>query len=116
MNYSNYSDTMHSANEVAGKPPKKRKQKGKVVRLGASVYARLLVKKRDGESWDSLMRRLLGLANKKGIEQTKRTYWILPQAKLIFDNEKDARGMSVVIAVKAGKKKPESPLKVSEEV
>lgn len=107
---------MLSVNEVVGKIPVRRKQKGKVVRLGASVYARLVVKKKDGESWDSLMRRLLGLATKKGIEQPKKTYWLLPNAKLIFDTEKDARGMAVLLAVKAGRKKPEAPIKVSEEV
>lgn len=83
-------------------------QKGRVIRVGQEVYAMLQKRKRDKESWNKLLKRMFG------ISESKRTYWILEKAKLIFNDEKEARGMSIVLAVQDGKKKAEKPIKVQE--
>ena len=96
----------------------KRKQKGKVVRLGYNVHEALRRRKTKGESWDAFFRRLMGLPTRKGEVQDKKTYWLLESARLIFDTEKEARGHAILDAVRDGRgaRKVEAPIKVSEDI
>ena len=96
----------------------KRKQKGKVVRLGYDVHEAMRRRKTKGESWDAFFRRLMGLPTRKGEAQDKKTYWLLESVKRVFLTEKEARGHAILEAVKDGRssRKVEAPIKVSEEL
>lgn len=94
----------------------KRKQKGKVVRLGQDVHDFLRRRRKKGESWDAFFRRIIGLPTRKGESQEKKTFWLLESARIFFSTEKEARGHAILTAVQKGRKKAEVPIKVSEEV
>lgn len=92
------------------------RDKGKPVRLSNEVLNVLRVKLRRGESFDSMMRRLLGLPDRHGKPQEVRTYWILPQAMRVARTLAEARGESILWAVQNGKKKTEKPVRVTERI
>lgn len=92
---------------------KKRIQKGRVIRVSADTESELRTRRKAGESWDALFRRLLGIPTRKGTEQPRKTFWLLERANLIFRTEKEARGMALVLAVRSGKQRVhEPPIKV----
>ena len=86
---------------------KKRKQAGKVVRLGEAAFAKLSSLKGD-DSWNSL---ILGVLEKL----EAKAYWLVPSAKKVFPTRKEAMGFTVLKAVKQGKEQPERPIKVRED-
>lgn len=102
------------------KPKKKRrnrKQDGKVVRLSEKLlkYLNQRKLKKTSESYDELVRRLLGVRSKTGDLNKIRTYWVLTRPKLqVFDRLPDAKGQAVLNAVRAKKRQTEKPIKVKE--
>lgn len=84
---------------------KKRVQAGKVVRLGPTAEKKLSTLKREGESWNALLERII----------SGKSYWLVPSLKKVFETKKEAKGMAVLNAVQSGKDSPEDPVKVREE-
>jgi len=94
----------------------KRKQKGNVVRMGYDVHEALRRRKKKGESWNKFFRRVFCLPGRDGKEPERRSYWLLESTKVLFASEKEARGHAILVAVGKGKRKAETPIKVSEEL
>lgn len=96
---------------------KKERDKGEVIRVSRNVLNYIRRKQKNRESVDATLRRLFGLANRKGETPALRTYFVLTQPVLsVFSSAADARGASVMNAVKGKKKKAEAPTKVREVV
>lgn len=98
------------------KKGKRRKEpdKGKPVRLSWEVLK--YVKRYAGakESFDSVLRRLLGLPTKKGEKQELRVFWTVPGQKKLYEDRADAAGESILLAHKSGKRKAKKPIKLKE--
>lgn len=99
--------------EAAARP-----KKGKVVRISKEVEQHLRRKRKKKESFDSVLRRMFGLNDLKGIPQPLHTYWVLAnegQPMIFMLGEKDvARGMAMRLAVRRGVRKTEPVLRVQE--
>lgn len=88
---------------------------GKVIRVSPEVWRVLSREKEGRETVDKLIRRLIGLAPKK--RKTIRTYFILPESRIICETAAEARGIAIVRHAKSGKKIPiEKPIEVREVV
>jgi len=98
-------------------PSRKRKaSKGKPIRLSDEVRG-VLEKKRQGRmSWDALLRKMLGLPDRKGVVQPLIEGWLEVNSGLFFFEEADARGASVVAAAKTKSKKVKQPIRMREVV
>jgi len=73
-------------------------------------------KLRRAESYDSLLRRILGLASRRDEPQPLEVFWVLPSTLLARKSLAEARGEAVLQAVRNGKRKTEKPIKVVEYV
>lgn len=93
---------------------RKKASKGKLIRISDDVF-NLLQKKRQGKSWDSLMRRMLGLPDRAGITQPLVVGWLDQDTGQLYLDEAEARGAAVVAAAKRGTKKIKQPIKMREE-
>lgn len=101
------------ASRLSGKA--KEYPQGKVVRLSASVLAILNVKRKKGESWDTLVRRLLNIPLKRGLEPHLYEVWLLRSTGETFPTKALARGQSVRNGVMKGHQgKFEEPILVRE--
>lgn len=87
---------------------------GKPVRLSNAVLNLLNRHLRETESYDSLLRRILGLSDRRGTPQPREVFWVLPTALKVRRSAAEARGDAVLEAAKNGKRKAEAPLKVIE--
>lgn len=93
---------------------KPNRDKGEVVRLSNAVISVLKKKLRREESFDSLMRRMLGLPSRLNEPHELATFWVLPQTLIATKNLAEARGEAILVAVSQGKQKAEKPIKVIE--
>lgn len=113
---------------------KQSKKPGHVIRVSDKAYQfikekKVSVKLNDRETVDFIVDQLVDLATlldvyhqtideqHKIIEEQKRakTYFILPESRIVCDSIEDARGKAILVAVKGGKKKPtEKPVVVRE--
>jgi len=93
---------------------KPNRDKGHPVRLSNAVLSVLNTKMRKGESYDNLLRRMLGIPSIKNEPQPRITLWLLPQALIAAKTLAEARGEAILCAVQQGKKKAEKPIKVIE--
>lgn len=85
-----------------------------VVRLSKEVLKetnRLRVGK---ETTDSIIRRLLGLPTRKGIPQHLLELWLVPSSGFVHTDKAKAKGEAIKQAVKLGKGKPESIIRLRE--
>jgi hypothetical protein len=79
----------------------------KVIRVSSDVADRLAKHKGSDESWDTYLRRHLGMSSKDGTPQALRTYYVVPGEKpLISLYKSEAKGIKVIEEVKQGKKLP----------
>lgn len=94
---------------------KPNRDKGKPIRLSNKVLETLDKKKKGRESYDAILRRVLGLPTRKGLEQSLRTFWLLPSKLIVRSSRAEAKGEAVLQSVQQGKKKVmEAPIKVVE--
>jgi len=91
------------------------RDKGKPVRLSYLVLETLDKKRRGKEGFDAVLRRLLGLPNRRGTAQILRSFWLLPQKLIVRKSRAEAKGEAVLASVRSGKKKVmEAPIRVTE--
>ena len=95
---------------------KPNRDKGRPVRLSNEVLSVLDRKLRKAESYDSLLRRIIGLPSRNDEPQHLEVFWVLPSTLLARKSLAEARGEAVLAAVRKGKKKTEKPIKVVEYV
>lgn len=95
---------------------KPNRDKGKPVRLSNEVLGVLTKKLRTRESYDSLLRRILGMSTRNGKTQTLETFWVLSNTLTVRRSLAEARGEAVLQAVRTGKRKAEKPIRVVEYV
>ena len=94
------------------KKSKQDNRKGCAIRLSNEVLNVLGRKMRKGESYDNLMRRMLGMPTKKAKPQPIEVFWLLPKALTVKKTLAEARGEAIILAVRRGKKNAEKPMKV----
>jgi hypothetical protein len=73
----------------------KKPKPGKVIRVSPPVWDLLTEHRRDGETVDALVRRLLGLSPRKGESEETVLFFICPESQVILSGCKDiaeARG------------------------
>lgn len=87
----------------------------KVIRLSPELIALLNSKLMRSESFDNLLRRLLGLPANKYSDRIALTFWVIDDGGHSFTDEAVARGEAIRLAVKSGKK-PYSIIKVREAI
>lgn len=95
----------------------KKKRPGRVIRVSRDIELFVNKRRRTKESFDSCLRRLLGLPLRgtKDKPAKRQEVWVLKQPTLaVFENEADARGSAVITAVRSKRKKPEAPKKFVE--
>lgn len=96
-------------------PKKAKKSKGRVIRVSDAVYAALVRKKQPSRmSWDSLLRKMLGMPDRRGREQKLYEGYFVPGLGKVFEELPKARGEAVKYAVLRGSKKPPKPIPVRE--
>lgn len=97
---------------TATKPKRKQKPKaGKVVRLEPTVWRFFEKKRHKDETVSALVRRLIGPPLSP--DQEVKTYYILPEAKLVCETLEEARGAAVLHSVRMKRKdRIERPLVV----
>ena len=94
---------------------KPNRDKGRPVRISNEVLTALDKRKRDKESYDALIRRMLGLDTRNGKPQPLRSFWILPSKLIVKTSRAEAKGEAVLQSVRQGKKKVmEAPIRVIE--
>lgn len=95
----------------------------KVMRVSGPVLARLRRLKRDKESLDGLLRRLLGMPTRKGEPQPLKRFYLLPNDDEIvpwiaMEDEEQVRGIQVLKKTRAKLSgltyKPSRPIEVRE--
>ena len=95
---------------------KKRVSKGRILRVSDAVWAHLEPKRKDGESFDSLMRRIFGLPDRDGFENPLLKGWIEVTTGQFFITREDAYGAAVVAAAKAKSRRVNKPVRVREAI
>ena len=94
---------------------KEARDKGRPVRISNEVLGALDKKKRFKESYDAILRIILGLPTRKGKPQPLRSFWVLPTSLIAKLSKAEAKGEAVLQSVRNGKKKVmEAPIKVIE--
>ena len=80
----------------------------KIIRLSMDVINALEKYKDKDESWDTYLRRHLGLTSKEGEPQALRTYYVLPgKNPKISLHKAELKGLRLVEQVKTGKELPQ---------
>jgi len=90
------------------------RDKGEVVRLSNAVIEVLRRKLKKAESYDNLMRRMLGVPSRNNEPHPLEVFWVIPGTLTAKRSLAEARGEAILQAVKKGKRKAEKPLKVIE--
>jgi len=94
---------------------KKAQKGGKAIKLSHELISTLKKKQRKNESYDSVIRRILGMVTREGKEQELKIYYILTQPEgAAFDRLETARGEAMIRAAMRGKRKAEKPIKMRE--
>lgn len=95
---------------------KKASKGGKAIKLSHEVIDRLKRKQRKRESFDSVLRRILGMPSRSGERQELKILYALTEPGLVFERLEEARGESMVQAAMKKKRKAEKPIKLREYV
>ena len=95
---------------------RKRASKGSPIRVSDEVRAHLEKKRQGRTSFDSLLRRMLGLPKRSGEKQPLVEGWLEITTAKFFLDEADANGAAVVAAAKAKTKKINKPIRMREVV
>lgn len=91
---------------------KSKEKPGKVIRVDTHTWKFLTQNRRPKEQISTLVRRLFGIPARKN-EYEVKTFYILPESRIVCDSIEEARGEAILRAVRKGKKKPsEKPLEV----
>lgn len=96
---------------------KQKKKAGHVLRVSDAAWSFIESKKDETgttrETVDFLLEQLHDLTVRFASLYRSKTYYILPQSKIVCDSEPEARGEAIRLAVKKGKRKPdEEPVAV----
>jgi len=92
---------------------KKAKRGGKAIKLSHELISLLKNKQRKNESYDSVMRRVLGMPTRTGKDQLLEVFYILTRPRpIVFSELKDAVGESMIRSAMKKQQKPEKPIKV----
>lgn len=90
-------------------------KKGHVIRVSDHAWS-VLNERREGtikETIDSVLNELHDLTVRIEDIMKSKTYFILPESKVVCESEPEARGEAILRAVKKGKKSPsEKPIAV----
>lgn len=98
------------------KTRRKRASKGSPIRISDEVRG-ILEKKRQGRiSFDELLRRMLGLPDRKGERRAILEGWLEVNSGHFYFDEAEARGASVIAAAKAKTRKVKQPIRMREVV
>lgn len=89
-----------------GKPA----SKGKNIRISDAVFGTLDSSRLKGESWDNLLRKILGLPNRRGEHPALVEGWLELNTGRLYLSRSEARGQAVVEAAKQGKKQISQPI------
>lgn len=95
----------------------RKRKKSKVIRVSEEVYKTLQArgKKMRKKTMNEVLRKVLGLPSEHYPERRKaKDFWLLPSALRIFRKQGEARGEAIVEAIKKGRKRAESPVRVRE--
>lgn len=102
---------------MPGRKLKPNRDKGEPTRLSNEVRIALKKRARNKESFDSILRRMLGLPDRNGRPQILQVFWLLPSRLIAKRTQAEAKGEAVLLAAREGKKKiMESPIKVIESI
>ena len=95
---------------------KNKKREGRIIRVSHDIEDLLFAHRSGRESFDKTLRRILGLPVRKGDEPERRTYFLIESARKyhVFMDKKEARGAAIQLAIRAGRKKPESVIRTVE--
>lgn len=88
------------------------KTKGKVIRVDEESFALLKQKKRPGEKFTALIRRLLGLPHRRTGRVELPAKFVLPSD--LHHSKSEARGAAVIKAVRSKRQDIEEPTEVRE--
>lgn len=91
------------------KKKKQKKRLSRIIRISRPVDEWLTQHRRGKESFDTTLRRLFGLADKKGTPPETRTYFILDNEgePFAYCDRASARGAAITLAIRKSKKRPE---------
>lgn len=97
---------------------RRRASKGHLIRISDHVWNTLQKKRTNNtyESWDSLLRRMLGLPNRKGELQPLIEGWLEVISGQFYLKENEARGAAVWESAKRKTKQVPKPIKLREVV
>ena len=100
---------------MTSKRKRKPKKGGRVVKISQEVYNHIVKGKRRQNSIDGALRRLFGIATRKGRSQGLKQYWVLKKPNVrVFDKLSIAKGEAIRHSVRAGQERVEEPVKVRE--
>jgi hypothetical protein len=67
------------------------------------------------ETYDSVLRRVLGIPSKTGEHSQRKVFWVLTKPQIaIFHNPAEARGQAILNAIRMKARRAEKPLEVME--
>lgn len=87
---------------------------GKVIRVSKKLWSLLQEKRRKRETNDAVLRRLIGLEDKKGNPPEAKVFFALPSD--LAESAAEARGRAVLASVRKKKPVAERPIAVREVV
>lgn len=87
---------------------KQKKKAGRVVRVNPATEKIIEAERRDRETQVKTIERLIRAARRG------RTFYVLPESRLVCDSLSDARGKAILAAVMRKKSEAEEPIKVQE--
>lgn len=92
---------------------RKKASKGKTLRVSDAVFAHLN-KRRNGRSWDKMLRSAFGLRDRRGNAQPLIEGWIEVNTGTFYLKKNEAYGAAVMEAARAGLKVIKQPIKLRE--
>jgi len=96
---------------------KKANKGGKAIKLSHELIGVLKKKQRKNESYDSILRRVLGMPKRSGEKQDLKIIYMLTRPeKIVFDRKADAVGEAMILAAMRKKRNAEKPIKFREHV
>ena len=99
------------------KKTKRASKGGRAIKLSHEVINTLKRKQKKNESFDSIIRRILGLPSRDGKDQSLKTFYVITKPEgAAFNKLEEARGEAMIRAAMKKKRKAEKPIKVKEYV
>lgn len=91
---------------------KKYAEESRVVRLSPEVDSTVKALGHRNESYDNILRRLLGMPTTKHTKETSLTLYAIDDGTHLFTEEAVARGEAIKLAVKNKQKKPAPVMRI----